>query len=317
MRAPRTSVATADAHRIAVPRALSAALATWFAIVSVDKALTFVPAGYGAIDFRIYRHAALAALEGANPWSVSLSGLQFAGPPPTLLPYLPFALIPETLGIAIVIGASLLVALATVRRLGLPAWWLLFPPVSESLIVLNPDVLVLGLLVLGNRLAALAPMFKAYAAFPLLILGRWRPILYFSCLSLLSAPLWGDYLESVGVIASTLPVQASGGLSSWGTPLIPASIIALLLMGRSATAWLIVPIAWPYTQLHYSTIAIPALVGRPLLAAACSLAIPLLAPAAVVAGSLVGLAVASRSAIARHGGLRALRHLKGDTRPGS
>lgn len=316
MRAPR-ALATGSGHHGAIARAVSAGLVTWFAVLTVDKALTFIPAGYGAIDFRIYRHAARAALDGLNPWSVSLSGLQFAGPPPTLLPYLPFAIIPESVGVAVVLAASVYVGLATLRRLGLPVWWLLFPPLSESLIVLNPDVLALGLLVLGRRLAAFAPIFKVYAVIPLVLLGRWRPALYFACLCLLSAPLWPAYLARAEAIATTLSVQTSGGLSSWASPLLPASILALLMMGRSATAWLVVPIAWPYTQLHYSTIAIPALVGRPLLAAAFSLAIPLLAPAAVIAWSVAAIATRARSTLARRGGLRGLLHSIVDSPPKS
>ena len=47
--------------------------------------------------------------------------------------------------------------------------------------------------------------------------------------------------------------------------------------------WFAVPAVWPATQFYYLAMALPALVGRPLLAAAFALPVPLLAPVVVIA----------------------------------
>ena len=42
------------------------------------------------------------------------------------------------------------------------------------------------------------------------------------------------------------------------------------------------PAIWPATQFYYVAMALPALVGRPILAAAFALPVPLLTPVAVI-----------------------------------
>ena len=62
---------------------------------------------------------------------------------------------------------------------------------------------------------------------------------------------------------------------------IPAVAGLIALRDRGA-AWLVVPALWPYTQLHYAAIALPALRGAPILALLLCFPFPLLPPVAVI-----------------------------------
>lgn len=84
-------------------------------------------------DGRLYYRAAQTWLAGGDPWtayvtqnSFPLSGLWvkflFTGPPPTVLAFVPFAWIPETIFVIGWLGASVAAAFYTLRRLHLPAW---------------------------------------------------------------------------------------------------------------------------------------------------------------------------------------------------
>ena len=97
---------------------------------------------------------------------------------------------PEAEAIALYGGLTVIAALVALRAVHLPLWWLHFPPISESLIVLNPDVIVIALLVATPRIAALAVVFKIYAAVPLALTFRWHALLIGLALCLLSAPWW-------------------------------------------------------------------------------------------------------------------------------
>jgi hypothetical protein len=141
------------------------------------------------LDLRIYRAAAAAAIASTDPWTASVAGLTFAGPPPTLLPYLPAALPSEGVAIIVYGSLTLLCAVVALRTVRLHVWWLLFPPISDSLIVLNSDVAVIALLVALPRLEAVSIVLKVYAALPLAIGRRWRPLAVGLGLCLLSAAL--------------------------------------------------------------------------------------------------------------------------------
>ena len=74
-------------------------LQTWFV---VESGLALLQAAtdtrYIFFDARLYVAATRAWLEGSNPWEVQLAGNYFAAPPPTLLPLVPFALLPGDAG---------------------------------------------------------------------------------------------------------------------------------------------------------------------------------------------------------------------------
>ncbi len=91
-------------------------LAVWFAVVSVPYLVVpVIRGGSLPVDALLYVRAARLWLDGGDPWSAQVTGLYFAAPPPTLLPLVPFALLPETAGailLALVVAAA---GVATIR----------------------------------------------------------------------------------------------------------------------------------------------------------------------------------------------------------
>ena len=253
-----------------------------FILVTSERLLGANRLNTFAIDLRVYRAAADAALHGQNPWAAGVAGLTFAAPPPTLIPYLPAALLPEFAAIALYGVATLVVAVLALRALGLPLWWLLFPPISDSLIVLNPDVVVVGLLVALPRLAPGAVVLKVYAAVPLVLMQRWRPLLFGLVLCLLSIPWWPDFVAAGPSIEASLASQSFGGLSAWGTWLLLPTVLALAALWKRGAEWLAVPAIWPYTQLHYAALALPVAAKDPVVAFLLSFPVAFLAPVATI-----------------------------------
>jgi hypothetical protein len=217
--------------------------------------LFVAPESFG-IDATIYRAAANAWLSGGDPWSVMTHDVYFAGPPPTLLWAVFLVPLSEGVARALWIGLAAGASVWAVRRLGLPMWWILFPPLWISVLTGNPNALVLALLL--ARLGPLAAVAKIYSVVPLVLLRRWREVLVtalFLWATLFVLP-WGMYLASFSRISDVLVDQAAG-LSAWGTVLFIPTLFAVLFLGKRG-AWLAVPALWPATQIHYATVALPA-----------------------------------------------------------
>lgn len=234
----------------------------WFAGLSAAYVFQLVTAGLVGIDARTYYRGAAAWLAGGDPWS-AVGGGHFAGAPTILLAYAPFTVIPEDLFVACWTVLAMGCAVVIVRSLRLPPYWLLFPPLTEGILVGNPDVLLLATLVAGA--GAVAPFLKVYAVAPLMGELRLRATLGALGLGLLTvaaAPgLWQRYLAEFGSISDRLLVETAGGLSAYGRPLllIP-TVIAIAIIAaidRRAAGWLIVPALWPASQFHYGTLAMP------------------------------------------------------------
>jgi hypothetical protein len=253
-----------------------------FVVVAARKAMDFSQQGFVGIDLHIYRAAAQAALAGQNPWPSSAGDAPFAATPPAIVAYLPAALMPETLASAVYVVLSVTAALFVIRTLRLPLWWVLFPPIFESILVLNPDVFVIALLVAGPRVAALAIPMKTYAAVPLLLDGNRKAVATGLLLSALAGPAWIMFLGQFDAVSEKLATQSMGGLSALGTWLMVPTVLALLALRGRGASWLAVPGLWPYTQLHYSCIALPVVARSPMLAFFFSFGIPLLPPLAIV-----------------------------------
>ena len=264
------------------------AVSTWglavvFVIVTTERAARAVGLGTVALDLRIYRTAADAALHGGDPWRAGIDGLTFAAPPPALIPYLPAAILPEAAAIVVYGLLSVLAAVIALRAVGLPLWWLLFPPLAECIIVLNSDVFVIALLLAGRRWAFASVLFKIYALVPLVLQRRWLAAALGGLVCLVSLPLLEQFLADRDLIITALTEQSSGGLSAWGTWLMVPTILALLALWRRGAEWLTVPALWPYTQLHYNVLALPIAAASPVVAFLLSLAVwPLPAVAAMV-----------------------------------
>ena len=245
-----------------------------------------------ARDFRIYRAAAVAVVNGTDPWQAfdRWSGVSwhFAALPPAAELFVPFAFIPETLGAAIFFGVSTFVAWVALRPLGLPRWWILFPPLTEGLLAANPQILLFGLLIVGGPAArALASALKVYALVPVIARREWRALAATAGLFLLSvavgATAWLTYLGEFGAISARVVQESQGGVSAtllldprvFGPALPPSGIghiapslllygmIALIVLAAAmrdvrAAAWMAVPLLWPAAEYHLATLAIPA-----------------------------------------------------------
>ena len=75
-----------------------------------------------------------------------MTTLYFAAAPPSLLPMVPFALLPEPVGLAVLFALSLAASVWTLRRLGLPWWWITWPPLVDNLWNGNPQLFLVPLL---------------------------------------------------------------------------------------------------------------------------------------------------------------------------
>jgi hypothetical protein len=231
----------------------------WFAIESVlGIAVAAKDTTYLFFDARLYLEAARVWLAGGNPWEVQLAGNYFAAPPPTLLVFAPFTFMPA--GIAVGIIALVVVggAVATVRLLHLPWWWLLFPPLVQACLSANVQTWMVPLILLPG--GALAVIVKIYAGLPLLILGRWRSLLLAGGAMLATVPLlpWGTYVSEFALISQRLADQSKLTLPmAFLLLLSPLVVLAMIVVGRERAAWLVVPAIWPSQQFYYGTIAMP------------------------------------------------------------
>ncbi len=241
-----------------------------------------ISAASPGFDGKLYRTATLAWLHGGDPWAVYDGAIRFAAPPPSLLAMLPFALVPETVAVAAIIGLGIGGTAWALRRLHLPLWWLAFPPFVDGLWNANPHVLVLPLLVAG--LAPVATLVKLYALPVPVLRGEWRAVIVTGVVLLVTVPFlpWGTYIAQFPDIAASLAEQSDGGMSALAIPiLVPVAAVALLLMGRRRAAWWIVPLLWPSTQWYYTSMVMPATT----LLAAFVVAVPV--PFATTLGAVV------------------------------
>lgn len=228
----------------------------------------------------IYAAAARAWLTGGDPWSVGPPAAIFAGPPTMLLPFVPLAFLPWDVVRFLSVGIAALLAVWVIRRLGLPGYWIGYPPILGSVILGHPELLVLALLVLGGPLSGLAAVVKPYAAFPLLAERRWRAFGVAAAVVVATAIVlpWGRFLAEGSEISATLARQAHGDSVFGNWPLVAVAIVALAGLGLRRGLWLAVPVLWPYAQPGYKAISVPAM-SRLL---AIAWAIPV--PGATVAG---------------------------------
>jgi len=269
-----------------IRRAWPIVLCAWFAWQTYQRISFFVVRNFPlGIDARIYYRGVVAWLGGGNPWDATVvvggSSYHYAGSPVTTVLLAPAGLLSEDVFAGAWLVLTWVAAAWTLRRVHLPIWWLLFPPISEALFSANPQLIVLAL-VLADRswLAAIATGLKVYAFIPLAGEGRWRAIgvaIVFNAATIVIAPgLWLRYVDLFGTISGRLEYESIQGFSAFYFPaLMVLTIVALALLAlrdRRAAGWLAVPALWPASQLHYSTMALP--VMTPLLA--FFLAIPIL-----------------------------------------
>jgi hypothetical protein len=249
---------TVKIDRSQFDRLMKVALATWFVTLSLMRLAVIWPER--GTDLRLYLRGTAEWLHGGDPWAVHLGTLHFAAAPPSLLPVVPFALLPEDVAMVLVPILALVASFWTLRRLGLPWWWITWPPLVDNLWNGNPQLFLVPLL-LGPA-AWLAPIVKAYGVVPLLVQARLKTIMITALIgvaTLLILP-WAAFLGHLSTVTNLLSEQSQGGMSAWVLPvLVPFTAVALIAMGRQRASWWLVPALWPSTQWYYSLMAMPAL----------------------------------------------------------
>lgn len=241
----------------------------------------------------IYTEAARAWLTGSDPWTIGPPAAIFAGPPPMLLPFVPFTLLPELAVRAIWMGGAAALAVYLIRRLRLPGYWLGFPPLFGTIVLGHPEMLVAALLIVASPLAGLAAVIKPYAALPLIAQRRPIPLLVAAAGVVLTVPLlpWPRFIAELPMITANLTRQGLGTDSTFGSPVLMALAIAgLAALGWRRALWLATPLLWPSAQSGYRLMCVPEL--SPILAITWSLPVP----GATLAGLLIeaGLTLAAR-----------------------
>lgn len=222
----------------------------------------------------IYTDAAATWLAGGNPWRVGPEWAIFAGPPPMLLPFVPFINLPLDLTRLVWVGGSAMLAIWTLRRIGLPPYWLGFPPIFQVIQLGHPEMLVLWLLVLGGPASGLTVLIKPYSGVALLAERRWTAMVVVAVAFLASAAFlpWALFIQELPRIATTLAAQSNGD-SVFGQPvLMVVAVVALASIGVRRGLWLAVPLLWPYAQPTYKVMTVPAL--SPILAFFWAIPIP-------------------------------------------
>lgn len=275
-----------DRLRVALERI---GLPAWFVVIDL---LWIAKPDVLGIDARHYQRAASTWLAGGDPWSVTEFGIPYAAGPHTLLFYAPTSVLPLAVSTWLWLLGGLVAALWLVRRLQLPVWWLAFPPLLHAVWNGNPQTIALALLVQGGLVGSvIAVALKLYAAIPLL--ARWRhlviAIVVLGVVTLLLP--WQLYLDRGLGVGSHLQTAWNG--SAWRVPiLIIPTFAALWIIRRQGAEWFAVPAVFPATQFYYVGMALPALVGRPVVAAFLALPAVLMTPLVVI--GLAAIDVADR-----------------------
>jgi hypothetical protein len=241
-------------------------------------------------DAQLYVAAARAWLAGADPWRVTMGGDGFAAPPPTLLVLAPFT-VPG--GELLLVGTVIVGAIATIRVLRLPWWWLLFPPLVEAVVSGNLQTWLIPLILWpGGPIAVLA---KVYAAVPLALLGRWRALVITAIALVVTIPLlpWGLFVADLPLVLEYYRDQAKYALPIWLVlVLTPLALLALWRIGRERAAWMAVP-ALVAQQWYYATFVMAT--GSWLAAAVSAVPIKGSALLALIALGLSTVAIRERS----------------------
>jgi hypothetical protein len=235
-----------------------------------------------AIDARHYQRAATEWLAGGDPFLVAEGTTPYVSGPHTLLFYAPTSVLPLVVSTWLWMGLGLAASVWLVRRLQLPVWWVLFPPLTHAIWNGNPQTIALALLVLGGPLAAAAAVgLKLYTGLALAF--RWRDAIVAGVFLLVTLPFvpWELYLQHSGSIAEHVATSWNG--SAWRLPiLLPFAALAIWILRREGGAWHAVGALWPGTQFYYNAMALPAIVDRKLVAAALAAPVPLMAPLVVI-----------------------------------
>jgi hypothetical protein len=291
--------------------ARGAFLATLFVVESARLVANAWVDSWLGIDAHIYYRGSAAWLAGQSPWDAVSYLLDqpahYSALPTTVVLLAPFTVVAESPFVVGFVLVSALAAVYIVRVLGLPWYYLAFPPLVHGVQSGNPNVILLALLITQRPvLEAVAPILKVYAAIPIVMRARWRSAAWaiaFGAFTVFAAPLWIEYAGSYADRTSRLMIEAGGGFSAWqiGPVAVAVTVATVALLwwrDREAGSWLSVPALWPASQFHYSMLALPVLRDRWWLAAILALPIaglPALAPILVLVERVLRELVLSES----------------------
>jgi hypothetical protein len=222
------------------------------------------------LDGRLYTDASRVWLAGGDPWTASYEfGLRYGAPPPSLLVTAPLTLLPSVVAGLVVVVVSAVLAVAAIRSLGLPGWWILWAPILDGVLVGSLDVATMALLILAaGRASSIAPLMKIYAILPMLGTRRFRQLGGAGLLLVATIPIvpWSTFIADLPIVSATL-AQQSMTTSVWGNPVLWIGFaIGLASLGASRAGYLAVPVLWPSTQPHYGALALPVAKGSTILA---------------------------------------------------
>lgn len=282
-----TPTTRARLNRVA-PRAL-----TWVAIVVFIAGssywLLFGLAGAFGSDALVYRGGAAAFISG-NPWAFQYHGWSFSAPPLEALAFLPATLIPGEIFVILWVGTSTVAAVDVVRRLGLPAWWLAYPPLIFGVVLGNPAVVGMACLLGGWRIVGLVLRPQ------LLVVAGRRAVVVFAVLSALALALRPDFIDVAQTLGSRYTVQSGPPVNLWGSPLMIPALISLGLLwteDRHAATWLVMPAVGPAMGWYGYAMVMP--VRSLALALACAIPVAGLGGVAITLYALVRWATLRRS----------------------
>jgi hypothetical protein len=227
-------------------------------------------ANWLGVDAHLYYRASAAWLAGSNPYDVFVLNLgrefHYVALPTATVLLAPFTAFPESWFAGFFVAVQLVAAAYVVKRLSLPWWWLVFPPLVKGILTGNPSPLIIALLIAAHPAAkAIAALVKVYAVVPLLGERQWRAILLSAvagALTVIVAPrLWAEFIVGSGGRTDRLLTESTGGYSAFGNPvLMVGAAAALLLIARRdlrVAGWLAPLALWPGSQFHWSTLAMP------------------------------------------------------------
>jgi hypothetical protein len=227
--------------------------------------------GIGAIgsDTRIYYRGSELWLAGGNAWEASAgfdgNVYHYAALPSTTVMFAPATVLPEGLfaGLWLALGPSPLSG-SCGSRLGLPWWWLAFPPLAEGSgpATGHRPAGAGGRAAGGSRRSRHRSL---YGAVPLGAQPRWRSLVAGGVLILatiaIAPSLWGNVRRRLPV-PSPSACWPSRRAASVPTPgrccsAYRSSPAALALLDRIAAGWVAVPAVWPASEFHYSILVLP------------------------------------------------------------
>jgi hypothetical protein len=207
-----------------------------------------------ATDALTYRAGAAAFIAGADPWSVSHAGWSFAALPPTVILFLPAALMPEAVFVVAWQTLTIASAVAIVRRLRLQWWWILYPPLTFGVMVGSPAVAGLAALLMGLPLVGL--ILRPHLIFA----ADWRSISVFGVLLVLTLAVMPAYLASFPDVIARYAIESGQPVNLWASPgmvLAGLTLALLATVDRRAAAWLVGPAIGPSMGWYGFTMVMP------------------------------------------------------------